>query len=207
MECESDMTTVEYRDFYDKRLEQNPNDVEALIERAFLSIDFVDEIDYAIGLLEHALKLEPTNVDALFWLAKIFVHCLCNREDARKTLTKALDIEYSRADCHILLAGTLKYLGDDILISIYHLKKAIELEPTWILPRTKLSRYYLQLGKVNKAEKEANLALTVFETLDFQNAQTPIQEYYEECIRGRIPKTKQKLEKLFKDIEKTKLKI
>ena len=200
------MTDWEYMKFYEKKLKQNPNDIKVLTELGFLNMLEDGDHDKAICLLNHAFKLDQSNTEPLFWLAKTYYHCFYDEKAIKKTLKKALKINPSSAACHELLADVFNHFDENCDKSIYHLKKAVEAEPTWIAPRMRLSRYLMEDGKFDKAKAVAKKAYEIFKTLQLPALKTRMEEYYEESVRGRVPKKIKNIKMLLKDIKKARLK-
>ncbi len=186
------------------KLEQNPGDIKALIELGFLHILEDANHDESLRLLNRVLELDPKNVEAMFWLANSYYHCFYDEKKAKEILEKALKINPHDAACHKFLADIFRGLDKSYNKSIYHIKKTIESEPTWITPRIRLSRYLMKIHKFDEAEIVAKEAIEIFKKTKFPITETRMEEYYEECIRGRLPSEKKYIEELFEDIKKAR---
>ena len=187
----------------EKRIKENPNDFEALLEKGFLCIGgpFMSP-DEALECLEKAVELKPDNVEALFWLAKTYYHDFCDDDKTLELLERALKFAPDRADLHSLISGILPAKD-----AIFHLRKAISLEPTWVIPRKALSRKLLDQNLFNKAEHEAKKAYENFNKFKNQELKTSYEKYYEPCITGRSggKMAEMLFDELFQKIETAKL--
>ncbi|MCK4499277.1 tetratricopeptide repeat protein [Candidatus Babeliales bacterium] len=199
------MVNAERKRVLKEELKQDPNNTKTLIEIGFLNILEDGDWEESLKILNHVLKIDPENVEAMFWLAKSYVHCFFDEQKAKEILGKALRIKPNDAACNQLLADVLDSLGYKFEISISHLKKAIKSEPTWITPRIRMGLYLMENHKFDEAEKEAKEALKVFKKLNFTTTNTRMEEYYEESVRGRIPRKKKYIEQMLQDIKKAKL--
>lgn len=188
----------------DKQLGKNPNNVRLLLEKGFLLMEPFHDTDASLALFRRAVELEPNNVDALFWLAKSLYHDHFQEQEPRALLERALNVDPCRADVHDFLASVLNDLGVEPEVSIAHLKQAISLEPSWILPRIRLSYYFVESNDLSAAERMAKEVFKIFQVQKKCTPKTPIEKYYEYCITGRASCTKEKMDRLFMAIEKAK---
>ena len=185
----------------EKRIKEDPNDFEALLEKGFLCIGgpFMSP-DEALECLEKAVELRPDNVDALFWLAKTYHHDFCDDDKTLELLERALTLAPDRADLHSLISDIFHRTSPEK--AVYHLKRAIELEPTWIFPRTILANYLLEWGYVEKAKHEVKEAYKVFKDLKKPELKNSYDEYYERCVTGRASVTQEDFDELSELINK-----
>jgi tetratricopeptide (TPR) repeat protein len=188
----------------EERLQKNPHDVRALIEKGFLCMNEFHWAQEALEAFREAVASDNTNVDAYFWLAKSLYHDHFRDEEAKKTLEIALTLDPDRADCHDLLASVLKSLREDAEKSIMHLQKTIVLEPTWVFPWVALSYYFLKKGDIGQAEKIAIEAYKVYGSTVPPLPTTAMEEYYEFCITGRAGDHTEIFDVLFKKIDEQK---
>lgn len=117
-----DSETINRLAVINARLQENSNDIHALIEKAYLLFHPFFDTEGALAALDLVDRLDPKNVDSLFWRATILVQ---NREDylvAKKVLEQALKIDPNRSDCHDLLGGVLSALKIDEQLSINHVR-------------------------------------------------------------------------------------
>ncbi|MFC1854485.1 tetratricopeptide repeat protein, partial [Candidatus Dependentiae bacterium] len=195
----------EYMKALERKIINYPNDLNSLIELGYLYMDHFHDGKKSLDYLQRALDLDPEDSEALFWMAKTYCHEFCDDEKAKQALCEAIKIDPSRADCHDFLASFL--IWDDDEKSLYHLKKTIELEPSWIYPRTRLFGRFMGENNFSEAEKIAIETLEIFNNLKIPRPKTPREEYYEECVTGRVEKSKAMIEGLFKEIKKSRLKL
>ncbi|MCK4499039.1 tetratricopeptide repeat protein [Candidatus Babeliales bacterium] len=197
-----------YKEKLQQKLKQNPNNIKILIELGFMYMEDMDDTEKALRLLNRALILNPENVDAFFWIAMTYFHYFPNDlEKAKKLLEKALKIDNTRADCHHLIYNVINNLGENREKHTFHLKKAIEMEPTWIRPRITFVYLLISANKLKEAQIVAQETLNVFNNLKTSTQITPIKKYYEKYITGRTSSIKPKIETLFKRIKKARLKL
>lgn len=182
----------------DEILKTKPNDVSTLIEKGF--IFFENQVDgKAIEIFKKVIDIDPTYVDAYVWLAELFLFHWADTERAEPYLISALKINPNRADVHKLLANSFD-LQKNKSKQLYHLKKAIELEPSWISPRIELIVLFLQEKKFDLAKQELEEAYKQLQT-GFKVSDNPMQQYYELLITGRTGYTKSDLDDYKKIIE------
>lgn len=177
----------------ENKLKKNPDDVEALIEKAFLYITVFEDFDEAEIVLENAFNLEPNNVDVLFWFSTLHYHGTGDEASAKELLEKALLIAPEKAECHDLLSSILQYSDsqEDREKSLWHCKKAVELEPTWFIPHIKFINQLIERNEFDKARQSA---------LDALLEKCTIDEYYEYFITGRTQYSKSIFDDLLKKI-------
>lgn len=140
-------------DVLDKLLEKDPHNIKILMEKAFILYSCFRGRE-AVAIYEKIIELESDFVDAYFWLAECLWDHLVGYERAIVVTNMALKIDPSRADCHEVLAWSIQKLYDDTPEYFYHIRKAIELEPTWITPRISLAESLINLGNFVEAQQE-----------------------------------------------------
>ena len=190
-----------------ERLKTNPNDVEALIEWGFLRTVDAFDINEALEAFNKALSIDKNNAEIYFWLATTYYLSFCDLDRARAALEKSIEIEPLRADCHDFLSEILNQFGKYPEQSLYHVKKAVELEPTWIYPRMRLISMFLKNGKLELAEALAQETKDVFDNMELPKPSTIMEKYYEDCVRGRIAKSKKRIEEVIVKIKEKRQKI
>lgn len=103
-----------------------------------------EDAEKAVEYFKKAIDADPTYVDAYFWLAYCFLHYVPDWEESKRVALRGLAIDPKRADLHMVLAWDAEKLDDPNNPTdeyAQHLRKAIELEPTWIAPRAWLVIY------------------------------------------------------------------
>jgi cytochrome c-type biogenesis protein CcmH/NrfG len=140
--CQASAEEIALFEQCEKRLEKNPNDVDALIQVGFLCMDPFYDPDRSLSSLQQACTLDPMNMQAHFWLAKTLYHVHCLYKETKMALDKALQIDPNNAECCDLLASILCGLKEDPNNSIALLQRAIENQPGWLLPRIRLAYYF-----------------------------------------------------------------
>jgi len=203
----------------EQRLEKNPNDTDALLKKGILYYEPFLRTDESIAIFRSIIAKDPQNVDAYFWLAKCIWHYRCDFIEAERLLSMALTIDPNRADCHSLLGIVLEEIIDDslnretqpksALIKLEksiesHYLKAIELEPSWIIPRHRLAYKFLEKGEYQGARSQIIEALKYVTNNDTPNITDSIVEHYETFVTGRYHQelVKENLLNFLKEIDK-----
>lgn len=173
-----------YTESLNERLRINPNDVEALIHKAVMFYDdLYRDSKEAKSILLSVIAKYPNNIDAHMWLAEFLCFKDCNYEEAETYLRKALAIDSNRADCHMVLAGTLENM-DKLDEAAFHYRRAFELEPTWIGARQFLANILFKKGELEQARYELEEALKYVRDEGWPTA-NPVEDYYEGLIAAR----------------------
>jgi len=188
----------------EQRLEENPNDTDALLKKAILYYEPFLRTDESIAIFRSIIAKNPQNVDAYFWLAKCLWHYRFDFKEAERLLRIALTIDPNRADCHLLLGIVLGEIIDlqlretgklgpawiELQKSIeLHYLKAIELEPTWIIPRDNLAHLFLEKGEFQQARDQIIESLKyVIDSDDTPEIKDAIIKHYETFVTGRYRK-------------------
>lgn len=198
----------------DKKIEKDPNNLDTIINYAFLTFSLRGlSVNEALECTRRGVRLNPNNSDALFAFANTLYLkennyvSLSKQEslDVKASLNKALKIDPNRADCYSILAELARSEKNGLEKTINLLEKSIELEPTWILPRIKLSYYLIEKGNIDSAEAVAKEAFKLFKTMEFPKPKTATEQYYEEAVTGRTKEREQvSFIKLFKLIKEQK---
>lgn len=191
----------------EKRLIENPNDIQALIEKGFWYFSRENTTD-AIKTFINVSNLYSNNVDALFWHAIVLFADNLNFEKAKNLLQKALVIDPNRADCHCVLADVFGELSDInkrpklyLKKSIDHFKRVIELEPNWIWPRIKTSHRLIENNQIDLAELQIFEAMRTFEICTTPEISNRMEKYFESCITGRTSVKKAHFDQLLERIK------
>jgi tetratricopeptide (TPR) repeat protein len=183
----------------DKILKAKPNHVPTLMEKGFIL--FENQVDgKAIEIFKQVIDIAPKYVDAYVWLIELFLFHWANIERAEPLLVKALQVDRNRADVHKLYADLCAEKHDKFR-QLYHLKRAIELESSWLSPRISLIELLLNQRKYKLAEKQLEEAYKHIQST-FPIPDNPMQQYYELLITGRTSYTKKDLDEYKKRIEK-----
>ncbi len=185
----------------EKRLEQNPKDLKALLEQAILYYEPLCESDKAVEMFESIIKQDPMYVDAYMWLGELLADHMADELGAEKVLQTCLALDPTRADCHVILGwAALPALGKE-KESEYHYREAIKYQPTWVRPRLCLVNYLLTKHEYQKAKQEAHEALHYI--LDkIPEEVDSITHHYERLITGRYdPTVKNELLNALKEAE------
>lgn len=167
----------------EKRLQNNPDDHQALLHKAILLYDFYQQPGEGEAIFQFLLQKNPADVDAYLWLGEFQKFFHGNAPEAAKCLEKALGIAPNRADLHAVMGGALGS-GEDNLRAEYHYRKAFEIEPTYIGPRRWLANLLFTRGAFKQARHELEEALKYIGDGKWPT-NNPVEEYYEEMITGR----------------------
>ena len=137
----------------------------------------------ASDYLQHAIALDPSNINALFWLAKCLYHDLFDSQKAKQYLEQALILDPHRADCLSLMADVLSDLKSDPELILSYTDMAIAAAPRWIIPRKQRINLLIKLNRLEEAKKE------IYETKKLipHRLSVPIdsvEEYYEIAVTG-----------------------
>jgi tetratricopeptide (TPR) repeat protein len=173
-----------YRLVLENNLDKNPQDIEALIQLGFLYWDSFHEQNKAIEYLEKAIRLDPKNIDAKYWLAKCLYHDFCDYEKSKKLIIETLSINPNRADCLALISAIIEDTTENYEEAVNYLKKAIQNEPTWPHLRFFLSSLYIEQKELNLAKKELNKGVELLR-LSSKDPKNAMEEYYEVVVTGK----------------------
>ena len=190
-------------DNLDKLLETDPNNIKILMEKAFVLYScFMDE--EAVLVYKKIIEIDPNFVDAYFWMAECMRDHLADFDEAIAAMHIALKLDPSRADCHEILAWCILSLHNDTPEYFYHIRKSIELEPTWIAPRISLIESLINLGNFVEAQQELNALkaqIKASPVIHFDEDLWNMEVHYECLI------TRRACENNYKTIEKFQKKI
>lgn len=192
---------IEQLNMINKKLDQNPSDVRLLLEKGFLLMEPFHDTEASLTLFRQAVELAPNNVDALFWLAKSLYHDHFQEQEPKALLEKALSIDPRRAEVHDFLAGILSSSESNLERSIFHFKKTIEFEPTWIWPRISLGCCFLKKNEFVLAEGELLKALDVFNKIVKPVPTSSMEKYFENCVTGRTERIRQHIDEMLVKIK------
>lgn len=175
-----------YMTSLEKRLENNPEDIQALLHKGImLFASTYLEHDAGLAILLSIIAKNPSYVDAYLWLGEFYHFVNGDYHEATKYLKIALEIDPMRADCHALLAGALQEYPDiDPREVANHYRKSFELEPTFLNPRFYLAQYFFELERFSDARHEFEEMLKYLTNREWPT-NNPVEEYYEDLITGR----------------------
>ncbi len=162
----------------------NPNDIKSLIELGVLEFLNAPIAKMRLCVSRKFIHLEPSNVDARFWLGFCLYRYYSDYDQAEKILSEALGLDPARADCLSLLAYINWDRGFSLVDSLAELEKAIHINPDWPMLRIESIYILLNLSHFDAAEK----ALERAESLLAQVVMTPenvVEQYYENVVTGR----------------------
>ncbi|MCK4499078.1 hypothetical protein KAU11_01115, partial [Candidatus Babeliales bacterium] len=154
--------------------------------------------------LEQALKLDPNNVDTLYWLAKMHYHGTGDTNSVKSIIKKALILDPNRVDCLDLLAEILSHgYGEEGLQESLELsRKAVQLEPSWPSPRMRLVSRLIQVNRLDEAEKFIYEGLEIFKEFELPKNASRIDDYIEFMVTGRTHYGKSEFYRKFEKIKK-----
>ncbi len=173
-----------FNNFQDK-LKQKPQDISLQILLGAMMFEPFHKTDEAIATLRKAIKSEPDNVDAYFWLAKCFYHDYVHLEQTQTILQKALQLDNKRADCLSLMASVITDLDASPKERLKYLEQAVKQAPDWISPRQYLAQTLFELEKIDEAYAEVMIALSFIKTQQDIQPTNPVEAYYESAVTGR----------------------
>ncbi|MFC1854346.1 tetratricopeptide repeat protein [Candidatus Dependentiae bacterium] len=197
----SDSECLKFIARLNEEFKRNLKNTALLVKKGFLFFDYFEDDKQAIPPLEKALELEPDNVDALFWLAKIDYHLVGDDLKEISLLEKALKIDPNRADCHDLLTEIYsENLSRNFSKVKYHSRMVIRLEPSWPGPRMRFIGRLMNRFEFAEAKKVAEDGLNLCEFLELPQDADEIAVYFEDHITGRTEYSRQDFEKVLEKI-------
>lgn len=182
-------SVVKQLEAIENKLQKNPLDKEALLQKGILLYEPFQQTDKSIETFRFLINLDNTALDAYFWLAECLYDHNADYEAAELLLRQALTLNPHRADCHVLLASVLEGACSNRQVEEeFHLRKAIELEPSWIAPRRRLANLLYKQGNIDEAKA---VLLESLEKLphNIEVITDPIKAHYEAVITGRYSKS------------------
>lgn len=174
-------------DALDELLKKKPHDIKVLMQKAFI-LYYCFRDHEAIAVYKKVIELDPNFVNAYFWMAECMRDHLANFDEAIAAMNIALKIDPSRADCHEVLAWCILSLYNDTPEYFYHIRKVIELEPTWITPRISLIESLINIGELIEAQKELEalkMQIKISHKTSFDENIWNMETHYECMITGR----------------------
>ncbi|MFC1854344.1 tetratricopeptide repeat protein [Candidatus Dependentiae bacterium] len=172
-------------DELEKKLKENPDDVDLLIQKGVLYLDASEDDKLAFPPLDRAIHVDPNNVDALFWRAYADYVLLGDPTKERELVEKALALDPNRVDCNYMLS-ILFSDNNDVGKSIHYLEKALQLEPTWINVRLNLACDLLRCYKFSSARETLLDGLKIYKKFELPKAASRMEWYYEDYVTGRV---------------------
>lgn len=163
-------------------LEKYPNNVPALLEKAFIL--FRNQADgKAIELLNSIIAHDSSCIDAYVWLAELYVYHWADAEEAQKIVEQALSTGLLRADLYFLLACAYEKQAD-AANRLKYVQKSVAMEPTWIAPRLNLIGMLIDQHDIANAQEQ--LTALKHHLISTVAPKNEMQKYYETFITGRI---------------------
>ncbi|MFC1854350.1 tetratricopeptide repeat protein [Candidatus Dependentiae bacterium] len=179
-----------YLQSINKRLSNEPNNVDLLIEKGFLCVTIFEDDGEAEPALRKAIELDPNNIDALFWLASMHFYCIGDMSSAEKFLIRALKVDPNRADCRYLLASVLFSIEGFSSGCLENLEKAVRLEPNWPNIRLWFVDLLIMSFRLLKARSETLEGLRLFNEFKLPVDADRKTFYIENFVTGRAYYTK-----------------
>jgi hypothetical protein len=163
---------------------KKPDEKIALLHKAILLFEPFHQREEGSKIFDLLNVKYPDFVDAYFWHAECLFGSTGSFPLGEKKLIKALEIDYNRADCHMLLASIMETLDrDDSKIEVHH-KMAVKLEPTWPVPRLFYANFLFKKNQLQEARIMVQEALA--HLLDpVPTTDDSIVEHYETLVTGR----------------------
>ena len=184
----------------ERRIANNPHDIEALIHTAVMLYILNKDVNRALKLFQDVLGQDPSNTDVYMWKGEFARFFKGDFFEAIKSFKKALDIDANRADCHALLAYVLYDMNGASHEIDFHYKKACKLEPSFVNSYFYYAQYLFKEGRFTEARERLEEARRALQTC-YVESKNPVQEYYESMITGRdYPEIKQHLLDLLEKI-------
>jgi tetratricopeptide (TPR) repeat protein len=173
-----------YRSRLNKHLEENPENIDALIQLGILEFECFHNHKKAVNFLEKAIELKPLDVNARFWLATCFYHDFCEFDKAKKLLVEVLKLDSNHPESLSLMAWIISNTYGPLNEAINYVQKALIYAPDWPMLRHQLAGLYVSIGKIKEAEQEVKRALEI-PPLDPEKISNEVQRYYESVVTGR----------------------
>jgi hypothetical protein len=137
----------------------------------------------AVEIFKQILIEDPQSIDAIVFFSEFLIDLLIDYEEGTRLLHEANIVEPDRADVHKLFACVCSLKNDDVGYE-YHLRKTIELEPSWTLPRLSLIELLVRRQKFNDAINELQIIYSYIND-NFALPDDELTKYYECYITGR----------------------
>jgi tetratricopeptide (TPR) repeat protein len=102
----------------------HPKNIDALIRLGVLEFEYFHNH-------EKALQIEPSSVDARFWLAACLYYDFAEYEKAEPYVKEALQLDPDRPECLCLRASIIYGTHQPILTALQYVEKALHLAPNW----------------------------------------------------------------------------
>ncbi|MFC1854909.1 tetratricopeptide repeat protein, partial [Candidatus Dependentiae bacterium] len=203
-----------YRDRGNFLVKELRKKINPMLAKEFICLSFLVPIYFMSDSKVFANKLlerDKNDVDSMFLLANTMYVTSLEQSNTiydktankiMELLNKAIALDTKKAECYSLLADMERFSGNSLDVSIKHLEKAVEIEPSWIIPRIKLAYYHTENNDFKAAEKTAKEARKLFKKMEFPKPKNNTEQYYEEAVTGRTPCRKRSFKSLFALIEK-----
>lgn len=185
----------------DEKLKKDENNLDFLLQKAFVYFDRYDD-ENAIETYQYIIRLYPQCIDAYLWLAYYLHRVGCDPLQAIEVAKEGLKIDPNNGGLYAIMGWSLDWYPARHNEMLEYLRKAIELEPTWISTRISLIGYLIKQKQFNEAKKEIKIALGKIQD-DFPEPRGEMEEAYESCItRRRSKSAKQTLLRLLDDVDR-----
>lgn len=148
--------TSSYVHDLESRLYREPHNEQLLTQRGACYL-LAGTRQKACYFLRKALEYNTYYGQAYFWLALAHYYS-DNSIDAEQILNAALEHNVKDAACMFLLFRIVWERTCSFEYAIEYIYKTIELEPTWVLPRLCLARYFMYKHDHNQAAQELSCA-------------------------------------------------
>jgi len=170
-----------------KKLEINPNDVQALIYLGVMESRLCENLELGIALLEKAVEADPSSNEAKFWLAVFCYYNFGYYEKAEALLKEILKVAPDSPECWSVLERLVYEADGPLETVIDYTKKALALAPNWPFLHNDLANFLISAGNYEDAKKSIN---DYKKSVDFYRAHpvtisNPVEWYYENVITGR----------------------
>jgi tetratricopeptide (TPR) repeat protein len=185
-------------------LKNDPTNLILLLQKAYVYLNGYDN-ENTIANYRHIIELYPDCIDAYFWLSYYLHRIGCDPEQAMEVAQEGLKISPTNGGLHAIIAWTLEWYSDKDDEFLYHLKKAIQLEQTWISTRISLIDYFIKHKNFDLAKEEIYKALDLV-CDDYPTPKDEMESEYEIGITRRWDSTvKMLLQKWLEEVEKNKI--
>jgi tetratricopeptide (TPR) repeat protein len=166
---------------------ERPEDVDALVRLGALMFYPFHNTEVAIFYLESAIAQAPENVEARFWLGNCLYHDQFDLAEAQTVLEEAVALAPERPDVLTLLSAVMAERHADPASWAPLLERAVALAPDWVMPRERLARAYLALGRLDEAEAQIEAARPLVGSA--QEPEDGSARYIEFAITGRLARS------------------
>jgi tetratricopeptide (TPR) repeat protein len=188
--------SYEQLDKINKKLKEKPDDYNLLMDKALIYFQGYDDKN-TIQTYKKIIELYPQKIQPYFWLSYYIFRTACDPEESIKIAKKGLSIDPNNAGLHSVLAWALDFKGyaDKKEDYLYHLNKAIELDPSWTSAYISIIEYSIVNKEYNTAKKNIVEALKNMDINCFKS-ENGYEKLYNEIKRNCSSYTKNWLKNL-----------